>query len=144
MSPREDAPKRAAIDLDDVAGKRLTEISAAEFLQLLEQVQAGAQPPPSDEATVGDVLAGAASAQRLGAGGLPEKKKVERESFPEKKKVELEKQQVEGFPEKKKVELEKPDIEKQSVELPSDLATTISQFDDRLATIEQQLAKLST
>lgn len=128
MSPKEDAPKRAAIDLDDVAGKRLTEISAAEFLQLLEQVQAGAYPPPSDEATVGDVLAGAASAQRLGAGGLPEKKKLERETFPEKKKVEL----------------EKPDIEKQSVEPPSDLATTMSQFDDRLATIEQQLSKLST
>jgi len=192
VSPKEDAPKRAAIDLDDVAGKRLTEISAAEFLQLLEQVQAGAYPPPSDEATVGDVLAGAASAQRLGAGGLPEKKKLERETFPEKKKVELEKQPVEGFPEKKKVELEKqqvegypekkkvelekqsgegfpekkkvelekqsgegfpekkkvelekPDIEKQSVEPPSDLATTMSQFDDRLATIEQQLSKLST
>jgi hypothetical protein len=86
MSPG-DAQKRAAIDLDEVGGKRLSEISAADFLQALEQVQASGESTTSAEATVGDVLAGAAATQRLGAGG-----------FPEKKKVELEKQPMEGFP----------------------------------------------
>jgi hypothetical protein len=81
--------------------------------------------------------------------GFPEKKKVElekapMEGFPEKKKVELEKAPTEGFPEKKKVELEKPELEKQSVELPPDLSTTISRLDDRLSTIEEQLSKLAT
>src|SRR5918997_328822 len=99
MSP-EDAQKRAAIDLDEVADKRLSEISAAEFLQALEQVQAGGQATTSTDATVGDVLAGAAAGRWWGGGGLPEKKKVEQENaaaeklpeqFPEKKKVELEK-----------------------------------------------------
>jgi hypothetical protein len=146
MSPG-DAQKRAAIDLDEVAGKRLSEISAADFLQALEQVQVSGESTTSAEATVGDVLAGAAATQRWG-GGFPEKKKVElektsMEGLPEKKKVELEKTSMEGLPEKKKVELEKPQIEKQSVELPSDLSTTISRLDDRLATIEEQLSKLS-
>src|SRR5918997_78395 len=147
MSP-EDAQKRAAIDLDEVADKRLSEISAAEFLQALEQVQAGGQPTSSADATVRDVLGGAAAGQWWGGGGLPEKKKLEREKFapeklpeqfPEKKKVELEKAPMEGFPEKEKAELEK-----QSVELPPDLSTTISRLDDRLSTIEEQLSKLAT
>ena len=128
-------PKRAAVDLEEMADKRLSEISAADFLQLLEQGEALGEQASPEEATVRDVLVGTRAALRLPVGGLPEKKKVEREKWPlekfapeklyeqlpEKKKVELEKQQVEGFPEKKKVELEKQQVEgfpeKKKVEL---------------------------
>ncbi|MDQ3850166.1 MAG: hypothetical protein M3296_06085 [Actinomycetota bacterium] len=161
------------MELDEVAQKRLSEISAAEFLQVLDRMEAGGQPTPPEEATVGDVLSGAWAARRLSAGGLPEKKKVEREKwpvekfapekppehfpekkkvelekhpmegFPEKKKVELEKPPGEGFPEKKKVELEKPEIEKQSIENPPDILTNMRDMGDRLSRIEEALSKLS-
>ena len=141
--------KKPAIDIDEVADKRLSEISAAEFLQVLEQVGTAGGAATAD-LTVKDVLAG-----RLPIGGWPEKKKVEREKwplekfapekyyehFPEKKKLELEKQQLEGFPEKKKVELEKLPIEKQSIEGPGGIELT--GLGDRLTAIEEQLAKLS-
>jgi hypothetical protein len=116
-------PKEPAIEANEKAGKRLSEITAAEFLELLEQrVGASGQQAATGEATVRDALAGAAAASRWVPEKkkveleLPEKKKVEREfpekkkvelEVPEKKKVELEKTQLEGFPEKKKVELEK-------------------------------------
>jgi hypothetical protein len=141
--------KKPAIDIDEVAGKRLSEISAAEFLQALQQMGTVGAAATAD-LTVEDVLAG-----RLPIGGWPEKKKVEREKWPlekfapekyheqlpEKKKLELEKQQLEGFPEKKKVELEKLPIEKQSLEGPGGMELT--SLSDRLTAIEEQLAKLS-
>jgi hypothetical protein len=159
-----DEPKRAAIDLDEVADKRLSEISAAEFLHALEQADAMPEPVPREEATVRDLLAGARAAVRLPIGGIREKRKLEREKlpieklsiektfegFPEKKKVELEKafekhdleKAIEGFPEKKKVELEKPPFEKQNIESP-DVLTHLSQLSDRLSRIEEQLSRPS-
>jgi hypothetical protein len=149
-------PRRAAIDLDEVGEKRLSEISAAEFLQALEQAEAlGAEVSPED-VTVKDALAGARAAFRLPGGGLPEKKKLElekpaieklHEGFPEKKKVELEKLPIEkpqieklyeGFPEKKKVELEKPPFER-----PIEAVGVAEQLGERLTRIEEQLARLT-
>ena len=148
--------KQAAIDLDELGEKRLSEISAAEFLEALEQ----AGPVSAGDVTVKDALAGARAAFRLPLGGPAEKKKVELEKqpfekqqieklfegFPEKKKVELEKapfekQQIEklieGFPEKKKLELEK-----QQFERPVDPGVA-EQLSDRLDRIEQQLSRLA-
>ena len=132
-----DSPKRAAIDPDELGEKRLSEISAAEFLQLLEQADEPGQQGQPEEATVRDVLTGARAARRLPIGGLPEKKKLEREKWP------LEKfapeKLGEGFPEKKKVELEK-----QQVELPPDVLTQLQTMADRLSAIEEQLSKPSS
>ena len=148
----DDSPKRAAVDPEELGQKRLSEISAAEFLQLLEQAAAPVEGGSPEDATVGDVLVGVRAAHRMPVGGLPEKKKLEREKwplekfapeklyeqFPEKKKVELEKLQIENFPEKKKVELEK-----QQVELPPDILSALTTLGDRLAAIEKQLSKPS-
>jgi hypothetical protein len=153
-------PKRAAIDLDELGDKPLSEISAAEFLQALEQAEALGAPVAAEDVTVKDALAGARAAFRLPfGGGLPEKKKVEREKFPlekapeklfegfpEKKKVELEKQQLEkapeklfeGFPEKKKVELEKPPLER-----PAEPGGALDELSARLTKIEDQLSRRS-
>src|SRR5215211_6216041 len=116
-------PKKAAIDLDEMGDRRLSEMTAAEFVQCLEQAAGAPHPVAADDLTLREVLAGArpirlpekkkVELEKSPVEGFPEKKKVELENspvegFPEKKKVELEKSPVEGFPEKKKVELEKP------------------------------------
>ena len=154
-------PRQAAIDLDEVGDKRLSEISAAEFLQALEQADALGQQVSPEEVTVKDAIAGARAAFRLPIGGPREKKKVVleklpfekqqieklHEGFPEKKKVELEKgqfekQQIEkfheGFPEKKKLELEKPSFER-----PVEPGGVAEQLSERLTRIEQQLSRLA-
>ncbi len=169
--PRGETPKQAAIDLDDIADRSLSDISAADFLAALERAQGAREPVSPENATVRDALEGR-------VGGLPEKKKVEREKqplekllpeksfekshegFPEKKKVELEKQMLEktpveksheGFPEKKKVELEKQMLEKhvfekqpekQSIENPPEIMAAGRSLTDRLASIEAKLAGL--
>jgi hypothetical protein len=139
------APKKAAIDLDSIGDKRLSEISAADFLRVLN-TQGGAAAQPPEELTVRDAI------------GLPEKKKLEREKFPgeksieklwegfpEKKKYELEKAQIEkpiekfapeNFPEKKKVELEKPPGFEQVFD-----PTVIERLNTALTRIEAELAK---
>jgi hypothetical protein len=151
-----DPPKEPAIEANEKAGKRLSEITAAEFLELLEQrVGASGQQAATGEATVRDALAGAAAASRWVPEKkkveleLPEKKKVEREfpekkkvelELPEKKKVELEKTQLEGVPEKKKVELEKQ-MPEDVITQPADLLGEIRSVSERLTKIEQQIAK---
>jgi hypothetical protein len=161
-----DPSKKPAIDAE-LASKRMGEITAAEFLQALEDAEPVGRNVSAD-ATVGDVLG---VSPRLPEKKkveleLPEKKKVELEKsqieVPEKKKVELEKTQVEipekkkvelELPEKKKVELEKPRFEfpeKQKVELerpdpgdlgdpPPDMLAEVRRIGERLTRIEQQL-----
>jgi hypothetical protein len=71
-------PKRAAVSLDEVGDRRLSEISAADFLQVLEQAEASGQQARPEDVTVRDAVVGARAAFRLPSrGGLPEKKKVE-------------------------------------------------------------------
>ncbi len=144
--PRGETPKQAAIDLDDIADRSLSDISAADFLAALERAQGAREPVSPENATVRDALEGR-------VGGLPEKKKVEREKQPLEKLLpekSFEKSH-EGFPEKKKVELEKQMLEKhvfekqpekQSIENPPEIMAAGRSLTDRLASIEAKLAGL--
>ena len=165
-------PKRAAVSLDEVGDRRLSEISAADFLQVLEQAEASGHQAKPEDVTVRDAVVGARAAFRLPSrGGLPEKKKVEREKqnlekepekllwekgfegLPEKKKVELEKLSLEGQ-EKKKVELEKPSWEKVRWEGPINKVKAdneqpievaeVAGLADRLTAIEEKLSQQSS
>lgn len=145
-------PKRAAISLDEVGDQRLSEISAADFLQVLEQAEALGQQTRPEEVTVRDAVVGARAAFRLPSrGGFPEKKKVEREKQHLEKEPEklAPEKGFEGFPEKKKVELEKVrwegsfDKVKADNEQPIELAQ-VAGLADRLTAIEEKLSQQSS
>jgi hypothetical protein len=142
--PKQPAGKQAAIDFEEIADKRLADVSAADFLNVLQQGGAPAEPKPPEELTVRDALAGG-GAQQIWGGGFPEKKKIEREKQPlEKLMVEKWRPEkfIENFPEKKKFELEKLPFEKQAVERQFDPAIDVTGLGERLTAIEAKLAGL--
>ena len=125
--------KKAAVSLDEIADRSLSEISAADFLEVLER-EGSPTPEPARElgqVRVKDVLAGLSVAGRV----FPEKKKAEREQFPKRREWGG---YLPPITEKKKVELEK-----HLFEIPQDpFPIEVAGIAERLTAIEQRLEKL--
>ena len=138
--PKRGTGKRAAIDFDAVVDKPLDQITAADFLRILQERETPGQSAATENLTVRDVVHGG-SVAGLHWGPWPEKKKIEREKWPL-EKFAPEKLLVEGFHEKKKFELEKLPFEKQMVEHQVDIRTELGPLADRLAAIEAKLSAL--